>query len=74
MGVSSWTLQLCCLWGSEWGVYCRVLSSDLKYKTDAYIIRVVLMPPGVEKFDPGRLNQMQVIRVVNSGARIIGWV
>ena len=23
--VSSWTLQLGSLWGSEWGVYCRVL-------------------------------------------------
>jgi hypothetical protein len=38
-GVSSWTLQLGFLWGSKWGVSCRVfIVKDLKYKTDTYAL------------------------------------
>ena len=38
--LSSWTLQLGSLWGSKWGVYCRVLIVNFKYKTTNILINL----------------------------------
>jgi hypothetical protein len=51
--LSSWTLQLGSLWGSKWGVYCRVLIVNFKYKTTNILINLSGIRRGPIQVQPG---------------------